>query len=58
MLMERIGWWFLRHSKRPTKIYYSVCPKCKTVGWFTKKYLDKHNGEHSCGTKFEIYDFF
>ena len=28
--MERIGWWFLRHSK-PQKTYFFVCPECGTL---------------------------
>lgn len=28
--MERIGWWFLRHSK-PQKHYLFICPNCNTV---------------------------
>jgi ribosomal protein L40E len=26
-LMERIGWWFMRHSK-PQREYIVICPKC------------------------------
>lgn len=29
-LMERIGWWFLRHSK-PQRDYFFICPNCNTV---------------------------
>jgi len=55
-LIDKIGWWFLRHSKPPKKLYYCLCPKCKTVEWHNKKYIVKNNGLHTCGTKMEIYD--
>lgn len=29
-IMERIGWWFLRHST-PVKIYHYICPNCNIL---------------------------
>jgi hypothetical protein len=56
-LMNKIGWWCLRHSKPLEKLYGCQCPKCKTFGWYRYKDLVKNKQLHSCGTKMEILNF-
>jgi len=43
--MERIGWWFLRHSK-PKRNYFFICPDCGTLN---PSVVKKCQG---CGIKF------
>ena len=38
--MERIGWWFLRHSK-PQRDYFFICPNCGTLNPSTVKKCTK-----------------
>lgn len=56
--MERIGWWFLRHSKPHEKVYACVCPKCNMFIPMAEKVFIKKNGKHDCGTKLEVVEVF
>lgn len=44
-MMERIGWWFLRHSK-PHRDYFFICPNCGVLNPRTVKKCK------NCGLKF------
>ena len=56
VIMEKIGWWFLRHSRPRQKTYFCACPKCKIFIPMSQKQYTKNKGLHSCGTRLEIIE--